>query len=270
MESAFVIIAEPNRRAILSLLASSEQCVGDIERQLRMPQPTVSKHLRVLREAGFVESRTEAQRRLYRLRPGAAQGTGRLARSVPALLVKARRCPGETPGSNGRRCAVGERKEKKMSSREQYRRVPRLAPRFRRMATSGRSFSSATSATRLPRSGRRSLTPSIYANGLRSILTGTSGPSGPQRSRRWERRRRRYPRATSSGLTRRGRSNTAGAHRTSARNWSRSAAAPGSRCGTTSTVDTSPWARPAGTSASMCWIGSSRASRLDASSAPRP
>ena len=69
METAFVVIAEPNRRAILSLLASSERCVGDIERQLRMPQPTVSKHLRVLREAGFVESRTEAQRRLYRLRP---------------------------------------------------------------------------------------------------------------------------------------------------------------------------------------------------------
>ena len=69
METAFVIVAEPNRRAILSLLASSEQCVGDIERQLRMPQPTVSKHLRVLREAGFGESRTEAQRRLYRLTP---------------------------------------------------------------------------------------------------------------------------------------------------------------------------------------------------------
>ncbi len=69
METAFAIIAEPNRRAILSLLASSERCVGDIERQLRMPQPAVSKHLRVLREAGFVESRTEAQRRLYRLKP---------------------------------------------------------------------------------------------------------------------------------------------------------------------------------------------------------
>ena len=64
MEPAFEIIAEPNRRAILSLLASSEQSVGEIERQLRMPQPTVSKHLRVLREAGFVASRTEAQRRL--------------------------------------------------------------------------------------------------------------------------------------------------------------------------------------------------------------
>src|SRR5215510_14101419 len=69
MESAFAIIAEPNRRAILSLLASSEQSVGEIERQLRMPQPSVSKHLRVLREAGFVESRVDAQRRLYRLRP---------------------------------------------------------------------------------------------------------------------------------------------------------------------------------------------------------
>jgi DNA-binding transcriptional ArsR family regulator len=69
MESAFQIIAEPNRRAILSLLATSEQSVGDIERQLGMTQPTVSKHLRVLREAGFVESRTDAQWRLYRLRP---------------------------------------------------------------------------------------------------------------------------------------------------------------------------------------------------------
>src|SRR5262245_52465984 len=69
MESAFGIIAEPNRRAILSLLASSECSVGEIERRLRLPQPTVSKHLRVLREAGFVESRTEAQRRVYRLRP---------------------------------------------------------------------------------------------------------------------------------------------------------------------------------------------------------
>jgi len=69
MESVFGIIAEPNRRAILSLLVSSQQSVGDIERRLRMPQPTVSKHLRVLREAGFVESTVDAQRRLYRLKP---------------------------------------------------------------------------------------------------------------------------------------------------------------------------------------------------------
>ncbi len=65
----FEIIAEPNRRAILSLLVGSQQSVGEIERQLRMPQPTVSKHLRVLREGGFVESTVDAQRRLYRLKP---------------------------------------------------------------------------------------------------------------------------------------------------------------------------------------------------------
>ena len=69
MESTFAIIAEPSRRAILSLLASAERSVGDIEEQLRLPQPSVSKHLRILREAGFVESRVDAQRRLYRIRP---------------------------------------------------------------------------------------------------------------------------------------------------------------------------------------------------------
>jgi DNA-binding transcriptional ArsR family regulator len=69
METVFEIIAEPNRRAILNLLVSSEQSVGEIERQLGMPQPTVSKHLRVLREAGFVKSTVDAQRRLYHLKP---------------------------------------------------------------------------------------------------------------------------------------------------------------------------------------------------------
>jgi DNA-binding transcriptional ArsR family regulator len=69
MESVFEIIAEPNRRAILSLLVSSQQSVGEIESQLGMTQPTVSKHLRVLRDAGFVESTVDAQRRLYRLKP---------------------------------------------------------------------------------------------------------------------------------------------------------------------------------------------------------
>ena len=68
MASVFEIIAEPNRRAILSLLISSEQTVGDIERQLSMSQPAVSKHLRVLREAGVVEATVDAQRRVYRLK----------------------------------------------------------------------------------------------------------------------------------------------------------------------------------------------------------
>jgi DNA-binding transcriptional ArsR family regulator len=69
MQTVFEIIAEPNRRAILSVLVSSQHSVGEIERQLGMPQPTVSKHLRVLREAGFVEATVDAQRRLYRLKP---------------------------------------------------------------------------------------------------------------------------------------------------------------------------------------------------------
>lgn len=84
MESAFNIIAEPNRRAILSLLVTSQQSVGEIERQLRMPQPMVSKHLRVLREAGFVESTVDAQRRLYRLKPESLQ-------EVDAWLAQFRR-----------------------------------------------------------------------------------------------------------------------------------------------------------------------------------
>ena len=69
VETSFTIVAEPNRRAILGLLLASERSVGEIERALRLSQPSVSKHLRVLRDAGFVESRVEAQHRVYRLRP---------------------------------------------------------------------------------------------------------------------------------------------------------------------------------------------------------
>ena len=69
MESPFTVVSEPNRRAILGMLLSSERSVGEIERELRLSQPSVSKHLRVLKDAGLVESRIEAQRRLYRLRP---------------------------------------------------------------------------------------------------------------------------------------------------------------------------------------------------------
>jgi DNA-binding transcriptional ArsR family regulator len=69
MESVFSVIAEPNRRAILGLLLQSERSVGELERKLDRPQPTISKHLRVLREAGLVESRADAQKRVYRLRP---------------------------------------------------------------------------------------------------------------------------------------------------------------------------------------------------------
>jgi len=69
MQSAFQVIVEPSRRAILGLLASSERSVGEIESRLRLPQPTVSKHLKVLRDAGLVEAKVAAQRRVYRLKP---------------------------------------------------------------------------------------------------------------------------------------------------------------------------------------------------------
>lgn len=69
MASVFEVVAEPNRRAILDLLLRKERSVGEIERELERPQPTISKHLRVLRDAGLVESRVEAQRRMYRIRP---------------------------------------------------------------------------------------------------------------------------------------------------------------------------------------------------------
>jgi DNA-binding transcriptional ArsR family regulator len=69
VESAFAVIAEPNRRAILGMLSSSERSVGELMDELGLPQPSVSKHLKVLREGGFVESRVEAQRRVYRLNP---------------------------------------------------------------------------------------------------------------------------------------------------------------------------------------------------------
>ncbi len=69
METVFDVLAEPNRREILRLLARREHSVGELESQLDRPQPTISKHLRVLRDAGLAESRIEAQKRVYRLRP---------------------------------------------------------------------------------------------------------------------------------------------------------------------------------------------------------
>lgn len=68
MIEAFDVLAEPNRRRILDLLRDGERPVGDLVERTRMSQPAVSKHLRVLRDAGLVEVRTDAQRRIYRLR----------------------------------------------------------------------------------------------------------------------------------------------------------------------------------------------------------
>ncbi len=68
MEAAFEVLAEPNRRRILDLLRVAERPVGDLVAELAVSQPAISKHLRILREAGFVEVRSDAQRRLYRVR----------------------------------------------------------------------------------------------------------------------------------------------------------------------------------------------------------
>jgi DNA-binding transcriptional ArsR family regulator len=65
----FEVLAEPHRRHILDLLRAHERPVGELVGELRLSQPAVSKHLRVLREAGLVRVRADAQRRLYQLVP---------------------------------------------------------------------------------------------------------------------------------------------------------------------------------------------------------
>jgi DNA-binding transcriptional ArsR family regulator len=69
MSTTFDVLAEPHRRQILDLLRNEERGVGELARALGVSQPAVSKHLRVLRDAGLVEVRVDAQRRLYSLRP---------------------------------------------------------------------------------------------------------------------------------------------------------------------------------------------------------
>jgi DNA-binding transcriptional ArsR family regulator len=68
MPAVFDVLAEPNRRRILDLLVQAERPVGALVDELRLSQPAVSKHLRVLRDAGLVVSRVDAQRRVYRVR----------------------------------------------------------------------------------------------------------------------------------------------------------------------------------------------------------
>ncbi|HTT87928.1 MAG TPA: metalloregulator ArsR/SmtB family transcription factor [Acidimicrobiales bacterium] len=68
MTPAFVVLAEPNRRQILDLLLEAERPVGELVKATALSQPAVSKHLRVLRHAGLVDVRVDAQRRIYRVR----------------------------------------------------------------------------------------------------------------------------------------------------------------------------------------------------------
>lgn len=67
--AALDVLGEPNRQAILALLRDGERPVGELVDRLHLSQPAVSKHLRILKEAGLVEARPDAQRRLYRIRP---------------------------------------------------------------------------------------------------------------------------------------------------------------------------------------------------------
>jgi len=67
--AALQVLGEPRRLQILDLLRDGERPVGELVDRLGVSQPAVSKHLRILRDAGLVESRTDAQRRLYRIRP---------------------------------------------------------------------------------------------------------------------------------------------------------------------------------------------------------
>ncbi len=69
MSTVFGVLAEPHRRRILDLVRDGERSVGELAEALAVSQPAVSKHLRVLREAGLVQARVDEQRRLYRLRP---------------------------------------------------------------------------------------------------------------------------------------------------------------------------------------------------------
>ncbi len=81
---AFAVLAEPTRRRILEELRVSERSVAELVGKLDLAQPAVSKHLKVLRDSGFVSSRTAAQQRIYRIEP-------RPLRSVDAWLAPYRR-----------------------------------------------------------------------------------------------------------------------------------------------------------------------------------
>src|SRR3954451_16565536 len=67
--AAIEVLAEPSRRRILDLLRDGERPVAELVERLDLTQPAISKHLRVLRDAGLVDVRPDAQRRLYRIRP---------------------------------------------------------------------------------------------------------------------------------------------------------------------------------------------------------
>ena len=156
METTFDIIAEPNRRAILSLLARrsalSARSSGICGCRSRRSPSTCAC---CARRGSWNRARSAAAP--LSIAAGAAHGARRLARSLPALLVEARRCLGAALGprwTKVRARGKGRKRKKAEQPLSNTRRVPLPAPRSKRTATTGRSFSSATYATRLPRSGQ--------------------------------------------------------------------------------------------------------------------
>ena len=101
MSTTFEVVAEPNRRSILDLLLARERPVGDLVEALSVSQPAVSKHLRVLRQAGLVEFRTDAQRRTTGPQRRAAARHGRVAGALSSVVDvapgRARTSPADRP-----------------------------------------------------------------------------------------------------------------------------------------------------------------------------
>ena len=100
--TTFEVLAEPTRRRILDLLLEGARPVGDLVAALGVSQPGVSKHLRVLREAGFVAVRQDAQRRFYEVRPEPLVGGRCVARPLPAAVGRPPRRPRAPPRRDGR------------------------------------------------------------------------------------------------------------------------------------------------------------------------
>ena len=271
MESTFSIIAEPNRRAILSLLAAAERSVGDIERAaataaalgVQTPARAARGRLRGVARGRTTASLSDQAR--------AAHGDRCLARSVPSLLVGACRRARTSSRSHG--VTPPRRKEEKetMSAHRKYisRARPR-APRFRRKGRSGRWFSSAICVIRrqslggADRSGASARMGAVRRRPKSRHVRHGQALDGGRADAAGFRNHREARRAADAARV------SAGATATCAGSSSRSAKARASRSGTTSIAATSRGAPRAGTSASTSWIGCSPASRSVAWSAPRP
>src|ERR1700740_3210432 len=131
METTLQVIAEPRRQAILDLLRDGGLPVGELVERLGMSQPLVSKHLRVLKDAGLVQVRADAQRRLYRIRPEPLAELGEWLPPPRALSVPRGGRPGArsptAPPSGGRSAAPGSARAP--AGRSAPRSRPRSPPR---------------------------------------------------------------------------------------------------------------------------------------------